>query len=98
MGGRDPITTSQTLHNTWENVNKINRRVNKEIFEYIKLSLNFEQHALGLYFILILRLYILNHFLFILNRVGSFMVLKCMCTLLGDDKGTKPGSIKITQA
>ena len=22
MGGRDPITTSQTLHNTWENVNK----------------------------------------------------------------------------
>ena len=23
MGGRDPITTSQTLHNTWENVNKI---------------------------------------------------------------------------
>ena len=54
MGGRDPITTSQTLHNTWENVNKINRRVNKEIIENIKLSLNFEQYAVGLYFILIL--------------------------------------------
>ena len=25
MGGRDPITTSQTLHNTWENVNKTRR-------------------------------------------------------------------------